>query len=197
MIECIVIGASAGGIHALKAILPALPAAFALPLIIVQHMAADADAYLVEFLNKESAITVKEAEDKEALRPATAYIAPPDYHLLVNPDRTLSLSVDEKVHFARPSIDLLFETAADVFDRRLIGVILTGANADGAEGLARIKAGGGTTIVQNPLTAEVRTMPLAALETAQPDYILNLAQIAPLLVTLSEGESDYGITARQ
>lgn len=192
MFEAIVMGVSAGGLHALQTVLPALPAHFPLPIAIVQHLDPKADTYLAEILNRHCAITVKEAEDKEALKPGVAYLAPPGYHLLIEPDRSFSLSVDEKVNYSRPSIDLLFESAADAFGQMLIGVVLTGANADGANGLKAIKTYGGVTIVQNPATAEVSYMPQAALETAaRVDYIANLERIAPLLVQLC-GEHVYG-----
>lgn len=192
MFEAVVMGVSAGGLHALQTILPALPAHFPLPIAIVQHLDARADTFLAEILNRNCAITVKEADDKEMLRPGTAYLAPPGYHLLIEPDKSFSLSVDEKVNYSRPSIDLLFESAADVFGSALIGVVLTGANADGANGLKAVKTCGGVAIVQNPVTANVSYMPQAALEaTVTVDYIANLERIAPLLVQLC-GERVYG-----
>ena len=188
MFEAAVIGVSAGGLHALKTILPALPAAFPLPIAIVQHLDAQSDTYLTEYLNRISAITVKEAEDKEAPLPGTAYLAPAGYHLLIEPDRSFSLSVDEKVNFARPCIDLLFESAADAFGPALIGIVLTGANADGARGLKAIKRHGGLAIVQNPKTAEVAFMPKAALEATVVDHVASLEHIALLLRELGAGE---------
>lgn len=182
------VGVSAGGLHALQAIIPALPANFPVPIAVVHHVGAQGDAYLCEHLSRLSAITVKEAEEKEILAPATAYLAPAGYHLLIEPDRSFSLSVDEKVNFSRPAIDILFESAAEAFGRGLIGIVLTGANADGALGLRAIKRHGGLTIVQNPETAEVAFMPRAAIEAARVDYIANLDGIAALLVRLCEGE---------
>lgn len=181
-------GVSAGGMQALKRILPALPASFRLPIAIVQHLNAQSDSYLAEHLDELSAITVKEAEDKEILEPGTAYLAPAGYHLLIEPDKSFSLSVEEKVNFSRPSIDLLFESAADALGKSLIGVVLTGANSDGARGLKAIKACGGLAIIQNPMTAEVRYMPQAAFDATPVDYIEDLAGIAPLLTKLSEGD---------
>lgn len=189
MYEAAVIGVSAGGMHALKTIIPALPAGFPLPIAIVQHLCAQSDTFLAEHLNRLSAVTVKEAEDKETLRPGTAYLAPAGYHLLIEPNKSFSLSVDDKVNFSRPSIDLLFESAADAFGERLIGIVLTGANADGAEGLKAIKHHGGLAIVQDPKTAETPYMPQAALNAAPIDYILNLESIASLLRQLCEGKS--------
>ena len=124
MFEAAVIGVSAGGLNALRTILPELPRGFPLPIAIVQHQGARSDGYLVKMLADICAITVKEAEEKEAMQHGTAYLAPPDYHLLIEPDRAFSLSVDEKVNFSRPSIDVLFQSAAETFGRGLIGVIL-------------------------------------------------------------------------
>jgi two-component system chemotaxis response regulator CheB len=189
MFEAVVIGASAGGMHALEAILSVLPASFALPIAIVLHRGAQSDGYLIKALNSVSAITVKEAEGKEPMRPGLAYIAPADYHLLIEPDRTFSLSVDEKVHFSRPSIDILFTSAAETFGNKLIGVVLTGANADGADGLGMIKQRGGLAIVQDPETAEASSMPRAALRATPVDHVAILEQIGHLLCRLGEGES--------
>jgi two-component system, chemotaxis family, protein-glutamate methylesterase/glutaminase len=194
MFEAAVIGVSAGGMRALKTILPALPAAFPLPIAIVQHLDAQADAYLAGYLDRLSAITVKEGEDKETMLPGTAYLAPAGYHLLIEPDRSLSLSVDEKVNFSRPSIDLLFESAADALGEALIGIVLTGANGDGARGLKAIKDRGGFAIVQDPKTAEVPYMPRAALDATLVDHVAHLERIAPLLMQLCKGD-DHGAGA--
>lgn len=194
MFEAAVIGVSAGGLRALKAILPELPASFPLPIAIVQHLDAQADAYLAGYLDRLSAIAVKEAEDKEAMLPGTAYLAPAGYHLLVEPDRSLSLSVDDKVNFSRPSIDLLFESAADALGEGLIGIVLTGANGDGARGLKAIKDRGGLAIVQDPKTAEAPFMPRAALDAAPADHVVHLERIAPLLAQLCKGD-DHGAGA--
>lgn len=184
-------GVSAGGMHALKVLLSALPASFPLPIAIVQHIQEHSDGYLSEYLNRACSMSVKEADDKETLQPGTAYLAPAGYHLLIEPDKSFSLSVDEKVHYCRPSIDVLFESAADVYGKSLMGIILTGANTDGSHGLKCVKQKGGITIVQNPETAEASYMPKAAIEAVAPDYILNLEQIAPLMTKLCKGES-YG-----
>jgi two-component system, chemotaxis family, protein-glutamate methylesterase/glutaminase len=189
MFEAAVVGVSAGGMRALQTIIPALPANFPVPIVVVQHVSPHGDTYLCDHLARISAITVKEAEEKEVLSPATAYLAPPGYHLLIEPDRSLSLSVDEKVNFSRPAIDLLFESAAEAFGPGLIGIVLTGANADGALGLRAIKRHGGLAIAQNPKTAEAPYMPAAAIEATQVDFIENLDGIASLLVRLCEGES--------
>ncbi len=183
--EAVVIGASAGGIEALKIVLPALPGTFPLPVVIVQHIGGHTDGFLAEYLNFASALTVKEAEDKESLRPGHAYFAPGGYHLLVENDRTLSLSVDPPVHFSCPSIDVLFESAADAFGRALIAAVLTGATSDGAHGLQTVKRCGGLTLAQDPKEAMSAVMPQAAIDAAQPHHIVRVAQIAPLLVRLA------------
>lgn len=184
--EAIVMGVSAGGIEALSLILPALSAPFPLPIAIVQHRDERGDGYLSQHLNSLSQITVKEAEDKEPLASGHAYIAPAGYHMLIEPDHSLALSVDPKVNYARPSIDVLFESAADAYGDTLIGVILTGANFDGAQGLKAIKARGGLCIVQDPLTAQVETMPKAALAATLVDHVVPLPEIASLLGRLSK-----------
>jgi two-component system chemotaxis response regulator CheB len=189
MSQCgaVVIGVSAGGMAALRQLVSQLPAGFTTPVVIVQHIAANSDSYLVEYLGQHSVLRVKEAEDKEALAAGTIYMAPPGYHVLIDPGPSLSLSVDPPVSFARPSVDILFESAAVVMGRRAIGVVLTGANADGAAGLALIKKKGGTAIVQNPETAEAAYMPRAALAATAVDYVIDIGQVAPLLVTLCAG----------
>lgn len=180
----IVIGVSAGGLDALKRLLGALPGDFPLPIVIVQHLRSGSGSNLAECLQNFCAIHLKEADEGERLTPATAYFAPPDYHLLVEHDDTLVLSVDPPVRYARPSVDVLFESAADAFARAVIGVILTGANDDGSAGLQRIKAAGGIAIVQDPADAEVRQMPLNAVQTGPVDYVVPLAQIPKLLCAL-------------
>lgn len=180
-IKAVVIGASAGGLFALKRLLPALPATFPCPVLVVQHMSPHSDNYMTRMLNDLSRLTIKEADEKEAIMPGTVYIAPPDYHLLVESDYSLSLSVEEKVNYSRPSIDVLFETAADVYGSCLMGIILTGANADGANGLLAVKKKEGLTIVQHPDDAESPAMPKAAIERAKPHKILTLDEIIALL----------------
>ena len=187
--EAIVIGASVGGWEALKTLLSALPASFPSPIAIVQHIGERSESFMAELLNQVSRIAVKEAEDKESLSSGTAYLAPPGYHLLIEPDRSFSLSVDERVNHARPSIDVLFESAAEVFGGTLIGIILTGANADGARGLETIKEYGGLAIVQNPEEAENPTMPKAALTATEVDYIVSLEQLTTILFQLTAQEA--------
>lgn len=183
-IEAIVAGGSAGALEALVTILPALPAGFPIPVALVLHVLPGKPSYLADVLSARCSLAVKEAEDKEPIQPATIYLAPPNYHLLIEKNRSFSLSVDEPVHFSRPAIDVLFETAADAYGDTLAAVLLTGANEDGARGLARIKEVGGTTVVQSPETAFVRTMPDAALRLAEPDKVLPPAQIGPFLALL-------------
>ena len=183
--EAIVIGVSAGGMNALGAVLSCLPVDFALPIIVVQHMDPNSRDYLSDHLNRKCNIQVKEAEDKESIMDGVAYIAPANYHLLVEEDRTLSLSVDDLVNYSRPSIDVMFETAAEVYKRRLVGIVLTGANSDGSKGLTKIKTLGGLAIVQDPATAHVDYMPKAAIASTRVDHILALEEIASLLTELS------------
>jgi two-component system chemotaxis response regulator CheB len=186
--EAVVIGASAGGLHALSTVLAGLPGIFSSAIAIVQHLDASSDGYLAEHFNRRSAIPVKEAEDKESVRGGTAYVAPAGYHLLIERDRSFSLSVDEKVSFVRPAIDVLFESAADAYGAGLIGVVLTGSNCDGAEGLRMIKRRGGLAIVQDPVAAEARAMPQAALAAVRCDHVVGLDGVAPLLADLCQGE---------
>ena len=182
--NAVVIGSSAGGLHALQMIFSSISVEFPLPIAIVQHTGRDSSA-LAELIATITELYVIEAEDKESFRPGTIHVAPADYHLMIQNDRTLSLSMSEKEHYSRPSIDVLFESAADVFGSQLIGIILTGANKDGAEGLKRIKEKGGLTIVQDPQTAESKVMPQSAIEKADPQCILPLEEIGPLLNELA------------
>lgn len=179
--EIIVIGVSAGGMDALGKILPVLPEDFPLPIVVVQHLHPSQDGFLCTYLNERCTVTVKEACDKEPVAPAHVYFAPANYHLLIEEDKTFSLSVDEKVHFARPSIDVLFESAVDAYGGSLVGIILTGANSDGVYGLQLIKKSGGMIIVQDPDTAEVSYLPKAAVDAVEADYILPLEDIGPFL----------------
>ncbi len=179
--EAVVIGSSAGGLNALKTIFKSLDRSFRIPFIIVQHISPDSENYLIQILNDLNRLNVKEADEKEVPRRGMAYLAPPNYHLLVEPDRSFTLTVDERVNYARPSIDVLFETAAEAYRDALIGIILTGANNDGSKGLKKIKEFGGVTIVQDPENAEVDSMPKAAIRTAKVDHILTLEGIAAFL----------------
>jgi two-component system chemotaxis response regulator CheB len=184
-IEGIVIGASAGGIEALSVLLPALPAALRAAVFIVLHLPRERPSLLVEIFERRCALPIREAEDKEPIEPGTVYFAPPDYHLLVEKGRQIALSADEPVHYSRPSVDVLFESAADVYQERLLGIILTGANADGSAGLHAIHQAGGVTVVQRPDSAQVPLMVVSALQRVTADFVLSLEEIAGLLGTLA------------
>jgi len=194
--KLIVIGTSFGGLHALEVLLSGLPKSFPVAIAVVQHRHRDNNT-LPFFLQQHSALPLKEAEDKEMILPGRVYLAPTDYHLLVEVG-SFALSTEAPVSYARPSIDVLFESASDAYTERVIGVILTGASDDGAEGLAKIKAHGGLTLVQEPATAESRMMPEAALAAVPVDWILPLEDIAPLLVKVCTPElrSDPEYVAR-
>lgn len=175
-----------GGVEALGILLGGLPGDFPLPILIVHHLGADSGSDLAHMLDARSAIRVKEAVEEEAITSKTAYLAPPNYHLLVERDGTLALSVDKPVNFARPAIDVLFESAAVAFGPALIGVILTGAGSDGAKGLQMIKEKGGVVIVQDPVDAEADPMPRNALAMVEADHVLPLPEIGGILCRLAE-----------
>lgn len=185
--QAVVIGVSTGGVQALKKLLRPLPADFPLPIMIVQHIGPDAGSGLARLLDECCALRVKEADEQDAILPGTVYLAPPNYHLLVERDGCLALSADPHVSFARPSVDVLFESAAAVFGPRLIGIVLTGANSDGSRGLRSIKQHGGLAIVQDPADAEARQMPQAALAAASVDHVVALDGMAVLLNKLASG----------
>jgi two-component system, chemotaxis family, protein-glutamate methylesterase/glutaminase len=191
-----VIGASAGGVEALSILLPALPAALRAPLIIVLHLPRERPSLLAEIFSRKCAVKVKEAEDKMRVEPGTVYFAPPDYHLLLDEGPQLALSIDELVHFSRPSIDVLFESAADIYAERLMGIILTGANDDGTAGLAAIHRAGGVTIVQEAESALAPLMALSALKRTPADFVLPLTEIAALLQALASPEATVSDTLR-
>jgi two-component system, chemotaxis family, protein-glutamate methylesterase/glutaminase len=178
----VVMGTSTGGLHALTRLLGDLPATFPLPIAIVQHRSRDSDERLSLLLGLASLLPVYEAEDKQPLHTPGVYLGPPDYHLLVEAD-SVALSTDEPVAYSRPSIDVLFESAAYSHGSSVIGVLLTGANQDGTRGLQKIKQQGGYVIVQNPESAESAFMPKHAVKNLHPDRVLNLEQIAAELTT--------------
>jgi two-component system, chemotaxis family, protein-glutamate methylesterase/glutaminase len=187
-LELIAVGTSLGGLNALTALLRTLPEGFRVPIAIVQHRTIRPEgAGLAKLLQQHSRLRIVEAEDKMVLEPGNVYLAPADYHLMIEEPGVLALSTDAPVRAARPSIDVLFQTAADAYRDRLLGVVLTGANADGAQGLAAVKAQGGRAIVEDPSTAECRTMPAAALAATAVDYVLPLEKIGDHLVSLVEG----------
>lgn len=180
--EIVVIGTSLGGLRALEIVLSGLGKEFPLPVTVVQHREKDSGERLCELLQSHCALRVGQAEDKEEIIPGRVHLAPPDYHLLVE-DGRFALSTDEPVNHARPSVDVLFESVADVYGERVVGVILTGSGKDGAQGSARIKERGGFVIVQDPATAESRAMPEAAMAAAEVDMVLPLSEIGSLLST--------------
>ncbi|HEY6456736.1 MAG TPA: chemotaxis protein CheB [Steroidobacteraceae bacterium] len=188
-VDAIVMGASAGGVDALMALLPALSAAFRIPIVIVLHLPRDRPSLLPRIFLQKCALPVCEAVDKEPVRPGTVYFAPPDYHLLIDEGPCLALSDDELVNYSRPSIDVLFESAADVYGARLLGIILSGANEDGAAGLATVHAAGGITIVQQPDSAQVKQMVVSALNRNPASHVLDLVAIAGALRTLDVGRT--------
>ncbi len=180
-VDAVVVGCSAGGLEALREILNDLPADFPVPVIVAAHHAAEGDLLMARILDRGSPLHVLGAEEKERAVAGRVYLAPGDYHLLVEADGTFSLSVDPKVCNCRPAIDVLFETAADAYGERLIGVLLTGANQDGSQGLLAIRKAGGLTVVQDPATAAVATMPQAAIDAGAAQRVLPLHGIAPFL----------------
>ncbi len=176
--SAVVIGASVGAIKALSIILPALPANYPFAVFVVVHLPPDRRSLLADIFASRCAIAVKEAEDKEVIRASTVYFAPADYHLLVEPDFTLSLSSDEPVIYSRPAIDVLFQSAADAYGDLLTGVVLTGASSDGGNGLKAVCLAGGRAIVQRPDTAEESAMPKAALAACPAASPLSPGEIA-------------------
>ncbi len=189
--EVVAVGASAGGLDALRRILAPLPANFPLPLLIVQHLAPQHASLLAQILGRHTQLSVKEAEDGEILAPGHVYIAPPSRHLLVAPEGTLELSSAGRVHFSRPSVDTLFESVARHYGCHGIAIVLTGAGKDGAAGLRAVKNAGGLTIVQDPRTAEYSSMPDSALATQSATHVLPLDRIPALLVeVVMEGERE-------
>ena len=185
--ELVTVGTSLGGLHALLVLLASLPIDLPVPVVIVQHRGTSNDGNLVGLLQHGTRLRVVEAEDKMPLEAQTVYVAPSDYHLLIEDRGWLSLSTEAAVRSARPSIDVLFETAADAYGSALTGVLLTGASADGAAGLAHIKRCGGRAIVQDPDTAESPAMPAAGIAAAAVDYVLPLERIGGHLIMLVEG----------
>ena len=188
-IEAVVIGGSAGGVDALVGLLPALRQGYTLPVFCILHVPADRDSRLAELFDGRLPVPVRDAVDKGPIEAGTVYFAGSGYHLSVEQDRTFSLSCEPPVHFARPAIDVLMESAADAYGPGLAGILLTGANHDGAEGMAAIHARGGLTVVQDPVDAQVPTMPEAALRRFAPHLVLPLAAIHALLPMFEREES--------
>jgi two-component system chemotaxis response regulator CheB len=185
-IRALVIAGSAGGVDALLALLPRLPAGYGLPVVAMLHIPENRESRLAELFAPRLALPAREAADKEALCPGTVYFAGPGYHLSIEKDFTFSLSCEAPVHFARPAIDVLMASAAEAYGPQLAAVLLTGANHDGAEGMAMVKQCGGLTAVQDPAGAQVATMPEAAIRKQAPDLVLTLSEIGDLLLLLEK-----------
>jgi two-component system chemotaxis response regulator CheB len=188
--DIVALAASAGGLNALTHVLAALPTDFPAAIAVVQHLDPRHRSLMADILSRRTNVPVKEAEEGDQVRPGRALIAPPNRHLLVNPDRTISLTQTELVHFVRPSADLLFESTAASFKERAIAVVLSGSGHDGAMGVKAIKKMGGTVIVQDAKNAEFGGMPVAAVATGIVDFVLALDEIAPALQTLCSASHD-------
>ncbi|HEX8961492.1 MAG TPA: chemotaxis protein CheB [Rhodocyclaceae bacterium] len=183
--SAVAIGVSSGGVQALKLLLGELPRDYPLPILIVQHISPDAGNGMAKLLDDLCAIRIKEADEQDRIVPATVYLAPPNYHLLVEREGFLSLSADPPVSYARPSVDVLFESAAAVFGPQLVAIVLTGANWDGARGVQAVKRRGGVVIVQDPADADTPQMPQAALAAVDVDHVVPLAAMPALLRRLA------------
>jgi len=184
--EAIVIGTSIGGLHAISTLLEEIPANYPLPIIIVQHRSKTPRDLLEEILQIKTKVKVKQADEKEEIENGVVYIAPPDYHLLIENNKTFSLTVDELDSFSRPSINVLFESAASVYKEKLIGIILTGANNDGSQGVQAIYKNNGLVIVQDPDEAKCCIMPIAAINTKAVNHILTLPKIQKFLLKITD-----------
>jgi two-component system, chemotaxis family, protein-glutamate methylesterase/glutaminase len=183
--DLLVIGGSAGSLDAILSFLPGLKKNLSFPIVIVLHRKSTAESLLTDLFAAKTALKVKEAEEKELLKGATIYLAPADYHLLIENDHTISLDFSEKVQYSRPSIDVTFESASDVYGNSLVCLLLSGANADGTEGLRVVKRNGGLTLVQDPLTAEVSYMPQQAIDNKVADIVLTTTEITDYINNLS------------
>ena len=184
--DAVVIGASAGGVEALCTLLPWIAIGTRASFFIVLHLPRDRPSLLARIFQERCALPVREAQDKEPVAAGTVYVAPPDYHLLLDEGPRIALSTDEPVNFSRPAIDVLFESAADLYGDRLLGVVLTGGNQDGAAGLAAVAAAGGSLVVQHPGSAQVSVMPASALQRNPDSQVLSLEAIGRLLASLGE-----------
>jgi len=190
-VDAVVMGASAGGVEALLQLLPALPAGLPAAVLVVLHRPVDSTGLLAPLLQARCKLPVEEALDKQALQPGRIVLAPANYHLLVEPGPTLALSVDAPELYSRPAINPLFESAAAVFGRRLLALLLTGANADGTAGVAAVRHAGGEVWIQDPTDAHVATMPAAALQYAGADRVLTLRALKDLFLTFSRHEASH------
>lgn len=185
-LKAVVIGGSAGAIDILTDLIPSLPKDFPLPIMVVVHLPADKHSIVAELLNEKSDVTVTEARDKEHLEPGHVYVAPPDYHLLAERDGSISLSVEERVLYSRPSIDVLFETASDAYQEKLLGILLSGANEDGARGMRMISDNEGIVIVQDPSEAQSKTMPKSAIRKVPNAQIKTVSEISKYLCEITQ-----------
>lgn len=177
----VVVGGSTGSIDVLFQLLPALRPPLPFALVLVLHRKNTADSTLANLLSLKTSIPVREVDDKDPVLPGHIYLAPADYHLLIEQDGTFSLDDSEKVHYSRPAIDVTFESAADVYGPALAGILLSGANADGTAGLRAIKQAGGTTVVQQPDTAQVAYMPQQAIANAPIDFVLTIGELSSFI----------------
>jgi two-component system chemotaxis response regulator CheB len=184
--SAVLIASSAGGIQGLGTLLGGLEAALPVPILVAQHLNRARETRIVNILSRSTTLTVKLAEDGEEPTPGTVYIAPPDRHLCMRADGSLFLTREERVNYARPAADPLFESAAQVYGKGVIGCVLTGSDSDGARGVEAVKAHGGTVIVQDPGTAEFHGMPKAAVGTGQVDFVLALTDIASAITRLMQ-----------
>jgi two-component system chemotaxis response regulator CheB len=182
--KLIIIGGSAGSLQTMLEILTTLRPNYPFPILLVMHRHVSNDSILEELLSMKSGLIAREIEEKEPINPGHIYISPADYHVLIENNESFSLDMSEKIHFSRPSLDVVFRSAADVFGSRVVAFVLSGANADGAQGLSYIKQKGGMVVVQEPLDAMVAYMPEQAIKAVKPDYILNAPGIAELLNSL-------------
>lgn len=180
----IVLGGSSGGVEALLKIIPGLAPDFAIPIVIVMHQSRSSRSSLCEVLQARTKLKVREPEDKEKILSKHIYIAPPDYHLMIEEDRTFSYTFSELVNYSRPSIDVLFESAAEAYREKLVGVLITGSNADGAAGMQHIKNKGGLTIAEDPVTADSPVMPAAAIKASKIDFVLSINETIKKLNSL-------------
>jgi two-component system chemotaxis response regulator CheB len=176
--ELLVVGGSAGSLQVVLSLLASTGDSFPIPVLIVLHRNGIFESSLEELLSIRTGLTIKEVEEKDPLKPGVVYICPADYHVLLEKDHSFSLDYSERIHFSRPSIDVTFRSASDIYGPELICLLLSGGNADGAEGLAYAQAHGGLTIVQDPLTADVPYMPQQAISRMQPDYIVPAEELS-------------------
>jgi two-component system chemotaxis response regulator CheB len=188
-IEAVVIGASAGAVEALNLLLPPLPRNLGVPVVVLVHVPNHVPSLLVELFGSRCALPVREPLDKEPVGAGTVWFAPPNYHLLIERDRSFALSTEEPVNFSRPSIDVLFESAADAYGPSLLALVLTGASRDGCAGARRVRRAGGLVAVQDPSTAEAPLLPSMALGEASPQVVGSLPELSALVLRLVGGRT--------